>query len=182
MLAFVNVDAAKGSWSWSLMVWLVMLVYAAPLLLAWTMWGPLDTLPYWICFVVGASLSLAVWRFSKPPSDARQRQVRLGTICWLPCLAISVGLGSNMLLDGTPGVAHDSFFVRHDSRGKGPPHVRLASWREVKAEERLTCTSWRREDLCPPLRSGAPVVVTTHEGALGWEWVEKVVPRETPSP
>jgi hypothetical protein len=173
----MNTDPAKGNYSWSLMVWLVMVVYAAPLLLAWTMWAPLDTLPYWICLAAGAASALGAWRFSKPPSDARQRQVRLGVICWLPCLAIGVGLGSNRLLDSTPGVAHDAFIVRYDAAQKGPPHLRLSSWREAQSEERLTCTSSRREDICPSLRPGAPVVVTTHEGALGWEWVEKVVPR-----
>ena len=172
----MNANADKGKWSWSLKVWLVMTVYAAPLLLAWTLWSPLDSLPYGICLAIGGALSFGVWRVGKTSSDVRRRQIRLGIICWLPCLAIGVGLGANLLFDASPGVAHDTFFVRHESAHKGPSHVRLSSWREIKAEERVTCTGWRSERLCPYLPAGTPVVVTTHRGALGWEWVESVVP------
>jgi hypothetical protein len=173
----MTANMTKGNWSWSLGVWLVMCVYAAPLLVTWNFWSPLDSLPYVLCLAAGAAASVGLWRLSKPASDARRAQLRIGVICWLPCLALAAGLGANMLLDASPPITHQARFINYDVANKGPAHVRLSSWRDPRAEERLTCTTGRRQQLCPHLRRGTPVDVTTRRGALGWEWVELVQPR-----
>jgi hypothetical protein len=105
------------------------------------------------------------------------RQVRLGAVCWLPCFAVGAGLAMNRVFDAGPPATHDATYLGYHSAHKGPAHVRLSSWREPRGEERMTCTAGRSEALCPSLTPGAAVAVTVRQGALGWEWVERVSPR-----
>ena len=169
---------ANSGLGYSLGVWLLMTLYAAPWLLAWNLWDPLDFLPYLECFAVGGAVSLVVWRLSRllPPA-AGHGSLQLGIICWAPCLAIGVGLGANVLFDRSLAVTHATVFLGHQNAHKGPSHVRFASWRKSGTEERLTCMMARSPSLCPDMQPGDPAAVTTHRGALGWEWVEQVARR-----
>ncbi len=168
----------RGSWVYSLVVWLVMTLFVGPLLLAWNLWDPLDYSPYFVCLAGGAAVAFGVWRLDKLlPSTVPPGFLRLAVICWLPCLAVGVGLGTNMLLDGSPAATHAAVFLGYHHPQKGPRRVRFASWRKPGTEERLTCNAGRSRVVCLNLKPGDPVTVTTHSGALGWEWVERVAPR-----
>ena len=170
--------AQKGNWSYSLVVWLVMVLYVAPLLVAWNLWDPLDSLPYVLCLLVGITLAIVGWQLAK--WRAGQQPIgmwRLGAIGWAPCVAVAAGLGANVLLDSSPAVAHEVLFLGYHSGQKGPTRAHFASWRASGEKEQVTCSFWRGQELCLPLQSGDKVVVTTHAGALGWEWIESVAAR-----
>jgi hypothetical protein len=177
-LGRVNAGASKANWGYSLLIWLVMVLYVAPLLVAWNLWDTLDALPYLLCLVVGAGCSWVAWRLRRRrASTAPLGVLGFALIAWAPCLGVAVGLGANQMLDHSPAIAHDASFLGYRRAHKGPDHARFSSWREPGGEERLTCSSWRQAELCGPLKVGAQVVVTTHGGALGWEWVERIAPR-----
>lgn len=168
-------DLTKTKWSWaySLVVWLMLVLYVAPLLVAWNLWDPLDMMPYWICLAVGAGmtwLGLRLW----PPGRTSFLGVYL--LAWAPALAVALGLGGNVLLDQSLPVAHATRFLGLGTRHKGPSQARFASWREPGSEERVTCTVWRMDRFCYGHATGSAVVVTTRRGALGWEWIESVAP------
>lgn len=168
----------RGSWVYSLVVWLVMTLFAAPVLLAWNLWDPLDYLPYFVCLGVGVTVAIGAWRINEQlPSAAAHGFLRLAVICWLPCLAVGVGLAANTLLDRSPAATHAAVFLGYHHPQKGQSRVRFASWRKSGTEERLTCSAGRSQAVCLNLKPGDPVTVTTHSGALGWEWVAHVAPR-----
>lgn len=168
-------DATKTKWAWtySIVVWLAMVLYVAPLLIANNWWDPLDVLPYWLCLgagVVGAALGFRLWR------DPRPNPVRLFVLAWTPMLAIALGLGSNVHLDTSLPMPHTIRFLGFASRQKGPTQARFASWREEANEERITCSALRFDAFCAGLQPQSKVVVTTRRGALGWEWIETIAP------
>lgn len=161
----------KWSWAYSLVVWLMLVLYVAPLLVAWNLWDPLDTLPYWICSAVGAA---AAWMGFRLWPTGRTSFVGVYLLAWAPTLAIGLGLGSNVLLDQSLPVPHATRFLGLGSRHKGPSQARFASWREPGSEERVTCTVGRMDQVCSGHAPGSAVVVTTRRGALGWEWIESI--------
>jgi len=174
----LDAAAQKGNWGYSVVVWLVMVLYAVPLLVAWNLWDPLDHLPYVLCSSGGVGLSFVAWKVAKRQVGEKPLgSLRLGAIGWAPCVAVALGLGGNVLLDSSPAVAHETVFLGYHSGQKGPTRARYASWREASNDERVTCTFWRGQQLCLPLKAGDKVVVTTHRGALGWEWIESVAVR-----
>ena len=170
----MNADTAKRSWSYSLLVWLKLVIYVAPLLVAWNLWDPLDLLPYWICLAIGAGLALLGWSTGKGRTrDGHPSSARQFLLAWTPMLAVALGLGGNTLLDASLPAPHATTFLGFASRHKGPTQARFASWREPGREERLTCTMFRGQH-CAGLEREREVVITTRRGALGWEWVETV--------
>jgi hypothetical protein len=163
----------KWAWTYSIVVWLAMVLYVAPLLIANNWWDPLDVLPYWLCLGVGvggAVLGFRLWR------DAQPNPVRLFVLAWTPMLAIALGLASNVYLDTSPPIPHATRFLGFASRQKGPMQARFASWREGATEERITCSALRIDAFCAGLTDQRKVVVTTRRGALGWEWIEAIAP------
>jgi hypothetical protein len=170
-------DIAKSGTAYSLFVWLAMVLYLAPLLVAWSLWDPLDRVPYVICLAVGAVGSLlgfVVWRKIWPHVHG-WRPVFL--LAWAPPLALGLGLGGNVLFDSSPASAHATTFLGYSQSQKGPSRARFASWREPGTEERVRCSSLRRPPLCIDFQRSPAVTVTTRRGALGWEWIESVEPR-----
>jgi hypothetical protein len=163
----------KWAWTYSLVVWLAMVLYFAPLLVANNLWDPLDVLPYWLCLgvgVAGAGLGFRLWR------DPRPNPLRLCVLAWTPMLAIALGLGVNVLLDRSLAVPHPTRFLGFASRQKGPTQARFASWRDAAGEERISCSPLRSTTFCSGLEPQRSVIVTTHRGALGWEWIESIEP------
>jgi hypothetical protein len=171
-------SVSRGSWAYSVVVWLVMVLYVAPLLIAWNLWDTLDELPYLVCLLVGGVLSAVGWQVAKwRAGHAPLGMWRLGAIGWAPCVAVAAGLGGNALLDSSPAVAHEVLFLGYHSGQKGPTRAHFASWRTPGDKEKVACNFWRQSEICLPLKSGDKVVVTTHAGALGWEWIEGVKAR-----
>lgn len=163
----------KWAWTYSIVVWLALVLYVAPLLVANNLWDPLDMLPYWLCLgagVGGAGLGFRLWR------DHRPNPIRLFVLAWTPMLAIGLGLGANVFLDRSLPVRHTTRFLGFSSRQKGPTQARFVSWREAGSEERVTCSALRSATFCSGLEPQRAVVVTTHRGALGWEWIEAIEP------
>lgn len=168
-------DLTKPKWSWtySLVVWLMLVIYVAPPLLAWNLWDPLDTLPYWLCLAVGAGatgVGFRLWPAGRPSF------VRVFLLAWAAPLAVAVGLAGNVLLDNSPPLPHATRFLGLGSRHKGPSQARFASWREPGGEERVTCSAWRMDRFCYGREPNSAVVVTTRRGTFGWEWIESVAP------
>lgn len=174
----MDAAAQKANWSYSVVVWLVMVLYVAPLLVAWSVWDTLDQLPYWLCLLVGVVVSVVAWQVAKwRAGPAPLGMWRLGAIGWAPCVAVAAGLGGNVLFDSSPAVAHEVEFLGYHSGQKGPTRAHFASWRTPGEKEQVACNFWRQSEICLPLKSGDKVVVTTHAGALGWEWIEGVKAR-----
>lgn len=170
--------AAPKGFGYSIVVWLVMVLYLAPLLVAWGLWDTLDQLPYFLCLLAGIALSVVGWQVAKWRASPQPVGMwRLGAIGWAPCLAVALGLGCNVLLDSSPAVSHEVLFLGYHSGQKGPTRAHFGSWRVPGDKEQVSCNFWRQHEICLPLQLGAKVVVTTHEGALGWEWIESVAAR-----
>lgn len=168
---------AKSGWAYSLVVWLAMVLYLAPGLVAWSSWDPLDTLPYWICLAVGGAVSLGGFVVWLKVLHHLRGSLPVFLLAWAPLLALGLGLGGNVLLDTSPPRAHATNFLGYAHGQKGPSRARFASWRTPGSEERVMCSALRREPLCFDFQRSPAVTVTTRGGALGWEWIESVEPR-----
>lgn len=167
----------KTAWGYSLVVWVAMVLYLAPVIVAWSLWDPLDTLPYWLCLGVGGALSLGGFGVLLKRRHGLRGTLPTFLLAWVPLLALGLGLGSNVLLDTSPSRAHATNFLGYSRGQKGPARARFASWREPGTEERVACSGLRREPLCIDFQRSPAVTVTTRRGALGWEWIESVKPR-----
>lgn len=178
--AGANVSKGKPSkrgWTYSLVVWLAMVLYLAPVLVAWNLWDPLDRLPYVICLAVGAAVSLAGFVVWLKRFQDHSGWVTVFVLAWAPLLGVGLGLGANVVLDASPSRTHATTFLGYSHNQKGPTRARFASWRARGGEERVSCSSLRREPLCLDFQRSPAVTITTKQGALGWEWIESVTPR-----
>jgi hypothetical protein len=174
----VRADEPKPHWLSWLVLWVMTLLVFVPRFAWWHRWDPLDTYPDFLCLGAGALASVAVWRVWALPRFRERKSCLLVLLpLWLPMLAIGVGLGSNVVLDRSPAVRHDTTFLGYDSPLKGSRRARLASWRKSGAEETFTCDGFR-SDLCFVMARGQRVTVITHRGALGWEWIADLAVRE----
>ena len=158
-------------WGYGIVVWALTTTFVAPLLVAWQRWDPLDTLPYLLCLGAGLACSVAVYHLWQLPMF-RERRSSLGVlfVVWAPFLAVGIGLGSNVVFDRSAPVRHDTIFLGYVSEQKGPIRESFASWRKPGAKEKLKCTTFARAS-CVDAKPGQRVTVTTHHGALGWEWI-----------
>lgn len=171
-----DLTQSKRGWTYSLVVWLVMVLFLAPVLLAWNLWDPLDALPYLICLAVGVGVSVASARVWLKVLHLRG-WVPVFLMAWGPLLAVGLGLGGNVLLDSSARQAHATTFLGYSRGQKGPTRARFASWRAPGSEERVTCSALRSSALCFDFQQSPNVTVWTRLGAFGWEWVESVEPR-----
>jgi hypothetical protein len=83
-----------------------------------------------------------------------------GAVCWV-----------NAALDTSPAVEHPVTVTRAwatRSKSSVYHHVEVASWRQGEATEELSVSPL----LASEATKGRRIVVTTHAGRLGWEWVE----------
>lgn len=167
-------------WGYSLVVWVAMVLYLAPVIVAWNLWDPLDTLPYWLCLAAGGAVSLVGLVLWLKLAHQLRGTLPAFLLAWAPLLALGLGLGGNVLLDSSPSTAHATTFLGYAHQQKGPARARFASWREPGTEERVACGGLRREPLCIDFQRSPAVTVTTRRGALGWEWIESVKPRTAP--
>ncbi len=172
-------DTPKPHWLSWLVLWALVLLVLVPRFNWWRLWwDPLDTLPYFLCLAAGMLCSVAAWQvWALPRFRERKSTVLVFLPLWLPLLAIGLGLGSNVLLDRSPAIRHDTTFLGYHTPAKGPMTARFASWRKPGTEETFTCAG-SRSDLCFDMARGQRVSIVTHRGALGWEWIADLGVRE----
>jgi hypothetical protein len=173
----VRLTDRESSWLGSLAIWLSMVLLISPLLLAWDLWDPLDTLPYLICFAFGSLITLSWYVFVRLTHSSFRSCLLLLFVVWAPVWMIGVGLGSNVLLDRSPRMRHETTFLGYAYPTKGPSHARFDSWRKPGTVETFTCTMLRG-DHCFTMPKGQRVVVISGRGALGWEWIDDFATRE----
>lgn len=173
----MHASKPQSGWAYSLLVWLAMVVYLAPAIIAWNLWDPLDRWPYWLCLAVGGAVSVVGFVLWLKRLHHQRGWVAGFLLAWAPLLALGLGLGGNVLLDTSASRAHASTFLGYSQRPKGPSRARFSSWRQRGQEEHVTCSGLWREPLCFDFQRNPAVTITTRQGALGWEWIEAVEPR-----
>jgi len=158
-----------------LLVSLMMVALLYPPFLAEDFWDPLDNTLYWAGFGIGCALAAVLMVPIRWGRDGNWRLLGFFAPTWMSFFAV----GANVWFDRSPAVLHGSRYVGHTYTSKGRGSFRLASWRKPGAEERIVGNSPAvsvalGSALAGNAAVGTPVVVTTHAGALGWEWVALV--------
>ncbi|MEP7119981.1 MAG: hypothetical protein ABJE95_03680 [Byssovorax sp.] len=164
MLPGIALIGLFGSWP---------LYYAAHAL-----WEPLRSDLYSSSVLGG----IALWLVSLPilffVLRGRSVSLRDLMICTL-ALAVGLPLGGtdlmmtlNGLLDRSAPVIHETRVTRlHKVSGKSPSYyVTVPSWQPDEETTEISIGS----TLYSTLAEGTPIVVRTHPGALGWEWLVDV--------
>jgi hypothetical protein len=133
--------------------------------------------------VVAAFLAYRRWRAPRgeplPPGSSRRLVRAVLRSVGPPCWALALGLFGNRLLDNAPPVEQPSRLLRVTRPSKGPDRYYVASWRPGRQAELLLRPGLRLEGVHGATPPGTPLVVVTHPGAFGWEWVG-AVRRATP--
>ncbi len=159
----------------SLAIWLGVVAVFYPPILAIQLWDPLDNSLYWVGLAVGCAVAGLL--FGVPIRGRRDGSWRLlGLLA--PLWTIFFVVGANVWFDRSPAMPHASRYLGRTHPSKGPGAYRLASWRRPGTEEQifgndmtLATALWRALGAGD---AGTPVVVTTHAGALGWEWIADI--------
>ncbi len=129
----------------------------------------------WALLVWALSL-VFIARAARGRPDGLRRVVMLGALTLFGLAAPLFGglLQCNIRLDGSPRVEHATTVLgAWDSEnrwGTKSHSVEVAGWRRGQAPQTLSCSP----GLVAKATKGAPAVVTTHSGRLGWEWVSGV--------
>jgi hypothetical protein len=159
------------------MVPFIFALMAAPMLLGLSANKTLDKGPA----LLGLSGGLAFWVLAEAmlwvtlrgKSDGLRRFVLLSfTALFVLPTGLFAGLvWTNRWLDASPGADHTTTVTRvWTSRGKNTTyfHVDVASWRPGESTLTLNVS----QGFSSTLKAGSKMVVTTHAGELGWEWVD----------
>jgi hypothetical protein len=101
---------------------------------------------------------------------------RIALLSFAALFAVPAGVyaglvGANRGLDASPAVDHPTTVTQvWTSRGKNTTyfHVAVASWRPEERTVSLDVS----QGFYSKVKAGSRMVVTTHEGRLGWEWVD----------
>jgi hypothetical protein len=177
MPTFTPGRAAKPRSQVLLNVSIVIAGLAFPIVLGLGGEAPLDASAPRVGFGIGGVLWLALMMLAtaalKGHADALRRLIKLGvaTLFFVPVATCSALIQANHRLDASPGSAHATTvthaWASRMRSGREEHYVDLASWR--KGQERITLPV--SSSFAAKVRDGSGVVVTTHRGKLGWEWV-----------
>lgn len=160
---------------------LALLVLGVPIIfLCQWLWPVVDGGPYWQCIAFGLaayvlSLPLVFWLCRGRSTALRDFGMYASfSLFSSPMLAVSLGLTVNGAFDTSTPKEHPLLVVhRWESRGKSTSyHVQLASPAPSQESYALSVSSTTYWSLPP----GSRAVVTTRDGALGWEWLIDVRP------
>ncbi len=129
----------------------------------------------WALLAWALSLVL-IARAVRGRTDGLRRAVMLGALTFFGLAAPLFGglLQCNTWLDGSPRVEHATTVLgaweSENMRGTKVHSLEVVGWRRGQAPQTLSCS----HELVAKATKGAPAVVTTHAGRLGWEWVSGV--------
>jgi len=174
--AFKAGQADKPHWRFEIIVFVAAVIFTI-MLLPFRVPAPLgDSVLY-----AGIGGGLALWalamtgvvRFLRGRSDSLRRigAVFIATLGLLPWGTYEALCGANRTLDPSPAIGHPTSIVRvWTSRSKSNTyfHVDVASWRPDEAIVSLNVSS----AFAQRAAVGRKIVVTTHAGKFGWEWVD----------
>jgi hypothetical protein len=163
------------------MAWPVALVFLKrmPLDGSATLVGIGAGLGLWVLFAI------ALVRVVRGKSDSLRRAGLMGlpTLFLIPMATLSALVWANRELDTSPLVDHPTTITRTwSTRQKSTTyyHLDVASWRPGERVQSLNVSPafYSRSKL------GSGIVVTTHAGKLGWEWVDsfRLLPQEGTKP
>ena len=178
--------------------------WGMPLFLPMQLADPIDNLPYFECFGAGIFLGVALPRGlvvlarKGVPGLTSFRVwdwVPMTIMCtvFMPPWAVFLGLGANRWLDHSLATEHLTQTRAWELSAKARARCRVTSWRgraseevtdqfisaaeatsperEVPGRHGAAQTFWIYPRACVPL---TPLIVASHPGALGWEWIERV--------
>jgi hypothetical protein len=129
--------------------------------------GAAGGLGLWLLIVVGLVVTLS----GRSTSLRRVALSSLAALLIVPVGFYSALCWTNRELDESPRVDHATTVTRvWTSRGKNTTyyHVDVASWRADMGTITLDVSS----SFANGAQKGSKIVVSTHAGKLGWEWVE----------
>lgn len=179
-------------------------VWAMPVFLAKQFADPIDLRPYFEGFGAGLVLGVALSRglvILARRGFPGLTSVRVGPwvlaiIVLAPTWTVGGALGINRGLDHSAATNHETRTLAWEVPTKSRARCRVTSWRghasevvsdnlvmaaEATTPERpvsqapatngITKPHWPYPRACVP---GTPLIVASHPGALGWEWIESV--------
>ncbi len=174
MTATRSTDAKSDS-TWSIVVWVALVVAMLPALPAWVLFAPLDASLFAVAAALGMAVvhPLLVWRRRRGPRTRRLHPAaQFAPWVAAPFWGIGVIVSANVILDAGPRARHPTEFVELRKCTKHRSCAVFRSWRSAGGEESVRLEGVRAfEPSLYGLPPGSPVVVVTAPGALGWEHI-----------
>lgn len=96
----------------------------------------------------------------------------------LPSWISSALICANRFLDSSPALENHSRFLHIERRHKGPDRVIIKSWKDSSSTIWFSINSSLNLRFALTLERGDPLIIKTHRGILGWEWIESIAPQQ----